>query len=67
VLIFQPAEEGFAGAQAMIDDGLFERFDVDAVFGLHNWPALEPGTIGLNSGPMMAGPGRSWRTPLPDG
>jgi len=54
VLIFQPAEEGFAGAQAMIDDGLFKRFDVDAVFGLHNWPALEPGTIGLNSGPMMA-------------
>ncbi|OIQ69444.1 putative hydrolase YxeP [mine drainage metagenome] len=54
VLIFQPGEEGFAGAQAMIDDGLFERFPVQAVFGMHNWPAMRPGTIGLNSGPMMA-------------
>lgn len=54
VLIFQPGEEGYAGAQAMIDDGLFERFAVQSVFGMHNWPALPPGTIGLNSGPMMA-------------
>jgi len=54
VLIFQPGEEGYAGAQAMIDDGLFERFPVQAVFGLHNWPAMRPGTIGLNPGPMMA-------------
>ena len=36
--IFQPAEEGGAGAQSMIDDGLFERFPCDAVFGMHNWP-----------------------------
>jgi hippurate hydrolase len=54
VLVFQPGEEGFAGAKAMIDDGLFERFPVDAVFGMHNWPSLPPGTIGLNSGAMMA-------------
>ena len=54
VLIFQPGEEGYAGAQAMIDDGLFERFPVQSVFGMHNWPAMRPGTIGLNSGPMMA-------------
>lgn len=54
VLIFQPGEEGYAGAQAMIDDGLFERFPVQSVYGMHNWPAMRPGTIGLNPGPMMA-------------
>jgi hippurate hydrolase len=54
VLIFQPGEEGFAGAKAMIDDGLFERFPVESVFAMHNWPALPPGTIGVNPGPMMA-------------
>lgn len=54
VLIFQPGEEGFAGAKAMIDDGLFDRFPVDAVYAMHNWPSLPPGTIGLNAGPMMA-------------
>lgn len=54
VLIFQPAEEGRGGAKVMIDDGLFDRFPVDAVYGMHNWPALPPGTIGLNPGPMMA-------------
>ncbi|MGD9835380.1 MAG: amidohydrolase, partial [Piscinibacter sp.] len=45
VLIFQPGEEGFAGAKAMIDDGLFERFPVESVYAMHNWPALPPGTI----------------------
>ncbi len=54
VLIFQPGEEGFAGAKAMIDDGLFERFPVDAVYAMHNWPSLPPGMIGINPGPMMA-------------
>jgi hippurate hydrolase len=54
VLIFQPGEEGFAGAKAMIDDGLFERFPVDAVYAMHNWPSLPPGHIGVNPGPMMA-------------
>ncbi|MFT3719457.1 M20 aminoacylase family protein [Pseudorhodoferax sp.] len=54
VLIFQPGEEGHAGARAMVQDGLFQRFPVDAVYAMHNWPALPPGTVGLNSGPMMA-------------
>ena len=54
VLIFQPGEEGFAGAKAMIDDGLFDRFPVEAVYAMHNWPALPAGTIGINRGPMMA-------------
>jgi hippurate hydrolase len=54
VLIFQPGEEGFAGAKAMIDDGLFDRFPVEAVYAMHNWPSLPAGKIGINSGPMMA-------------
>lgn len=54
VLIFQPGEEGYAGAKAMIDDGLFERFPVDAVYAMHNWPQMKPGTVGINPGPMMA-------------
>jgi hippurate hydrolase len=54
VLIFQPAEEGLGGAKAMLDDGLFERFPCDAIYALHNWPALPAGVIGVNPGPMMA-------------
>lgn len=54
VLIFQPAEEGSGGAQAMLDDGLFEMFPCDAIYALHNWPGLRPGMIGVNPGPMMA-------------
>jgi amidohydrolase len=54
VLIFQPGEEGFAGAKAMIDDGLFERFPVEAVYAMHNWPSLPAGHVGVNAGPMMA-------------
>jgi hippurate hydrolase len=54
VLIFQPGEEGYAGARAMIEDGLFERFPVQSVFAMHNWPAMAPGTIGINSGAIMA-------------
>lgn len=53
-LIFQPGEEGFAGAQAMIDDGLFDRFPCDQVFAMHNWPGLAPGKVAIQSGPMMA-------------
>ncbi|MEI8394935.1 MAG: M20 aminoacylase family protein [Rhodospirillaceae bacterium] len=53
-LIFQPAEEGAAGGKAMIDDGLFERFPCDSVFGLHNWPQLPAGTFGVRAGPIMA-------------
>ena len=54
VCIFQPAEEGLGGAKAMLADGLFERFPVDAVYSMHNWPQLPPGKIGLAAGPMMA-------------
>ena len=53
-LIFQPAEEGEAGACAMIEDGLFERFPCDRVFAFHNWPDLPAGTISTRSGPIMA-------------
>jgi len=54
VLIFQPAEEGGAGAQRMIEDGLFERFPCDAVFAIHNWPGLAVGEMGIAFGPAMA-------------
>ena len=53
-LIFQPGEEGYAGAKAMIDDGLFDRFPAERVFALHNWPALPPGRFGITPGPAMA-------------
>ena len=53
-LIFQPAEEGGAGARRMIEDGLFERFPMDAVYGLHNWPGMAAGKFGVVAGPMMA-------------
>jgi hippurate hydrolase len=53
-VIFQPAEEGFKGAKAMIDDGLFEQFPMQAVFGMHNWPGMPVGTFGVRPGPMMA-------------
>lgn len=52
--IFQPAEEVLGGAKAMIDDGLFDKFPMDAVYGLHNWPGLPVGQIAVNNGPMMA-------------
>ena len=54
VFIFQPAEEGGAGARAMIEDGLFKRFPVDAVFGIHNWPGMPAGHFGVTPGPIMA-------------
>ncbi|HTH62651.1 MAG TPA: M20 aminoacylase family protein [Paraburkholderia sp.] len=53
-LIFQPAEEVAGGGRVMLDDGLFERFPCEAVFGLHNWPGLPLGRIALNPGAMMA-------------
>ncbi len=52
--IFQPAEEHGAGAQAMIDAGLFERFPCDSVYGMHNWPGMRVGAFGLCAGPMLA-------------
>ena len=54
IFIFQPAEEGGAGAREMIKDGLFKQFPCDAVFGLHNWPGLAEGNFGVTTGPMMA-------------
>lgn len=53
-LIFQPAEENGGGARKMIEDGLFERFPVDAVFGLHNWPGVPAGEFRFIDGPAMA-------------
>ena len=53
-VIFQPAEEGGGGAKRMIDDGLFTRFPMEAVFGMHNWPGMPPGKFGLTPGPIMA-------------
>jgi hippurate hydrolase len=53
-LLFQPAEEGGGGAREMIKDGLFERFPMQAVFGMHNWPGLEVGQFALSSGAVMA-------------
>ena len=53
-LIFQPAEEGKAGARAMIEDRLFERFPCTEVYALHNWPGLPAGTIATRPGPIMA-------------
>ena len=53
-LIFQPAEEGGAGAKAMMEDGLFQRFACQAVFALHNWPDLPQGQMAVRVGPIMA-------------
>jgi hippurate hydrolase len=53
-LIFQPAEEGGAGARRMMEDGLFDQFPMEAVYGMHNWPGLPAGSFGVIPGPMMA-------------
>ncbi|WP_449406525.1 amidohydrolase [Paraburkholderia kirstenboschensis] len=53
-LIFQPAEEVAGGGRGMVEDGLFERFPCNAVFGLHNWPGLPLGHFAIDRGPMMA-------------
>ena len=53
-LIFQPGEEGYAGARAMMEDGLFDKFPADEVYALHNWPGIPAGKIGLRPGPTMA-------------
>ena len=53
-LVFQPAEEGGGGAREMIKDGLFERFPMQAIFGMHNWPGLPTGSFSICEGPVMA-------------
>ncbi|MGC1505828.1 MAG: M20 aminoacylase family protein [Sulfitobacter sp.] len=55
VMIFQPAEEGLGGARDMIKDGLFDRFPCDEIFGMHNSPNGEPGSVGICKGAAMAG------------
>src|SRR5215472_9402725 len=54
VVIFQPAEEGGAGAKAMIKDGLMERFAIDQVYGMHNGPGIPIGSFAIRQGPIMA-------------
>lgn len=52
--VFQPAEENECGGQKMVEDGLFARFPVDAVYGMHNWPGIPVGAFALRPGPIMA-------------
>ena len=54
VVVFQPAEEGGAGAKAMLDDGLLSRFGIQRVFGMHNYPGMPLGHFAIKPGPMMA-------------
>ncbi|MCP3471564.1 amidohydrolase [Bradyrhizobium sp. CCGUVB1N3] len=56
--IFQPAEEGFGGSRAMVADRLFERFPMTRIFGFHNWPGLDAGTVAVHDGVVMASGGR---------
>ncbi len=55
--IFQPAEEGRGGAEAMVKDGLFQKFPCEIIFGMHNRPKLDVGKFAIRSGPQMAGGG----------
>ena len=54
VLIFQPAEEGGGGGEVMLKDGLFDKFPVDTVWGLHNWPGLDVGKVVVQREASMA-------------
>ncbi len=54
VFIFQPAEENEGGARVMLEEGLFTKFPVDAIYGLHNWPGLAVGQMAVTAGPLMA-------------
>ena len=56
--IFQPAEEHEGGGRVMVEEGLFERFPMEQVFGLHNWPGLPAGSFAVMEGPVMAGADR---------
>jgi amidohydrolase len=52
--VFQPAEENEGGGRVMVAEGLFEKFPVEAVYGMHNWPGMPVGTFAMRAGPMMA-------------
>ncbi|MEM0934996.1 MAG: M20 aminoacylase family protein [Pseudomonadota bacterium] len=54
VIIFQPAEEGEGGGRAMVEDGLMERFGIQEVYGLHNWPGQPVGSFAIRTGPFFA-------------
>jgi amidohydrolase len=54
VFIFQPAEEGPGGAKVLIEEGLFQRFNIQSIFGIHLFPGLPEGTLGITAGPLMA-------------
>ena len=54
ILVFQPAEEGFAGAKAMIDDGLFKKYPIQEIYGMHNIPNLDKGVLAIQEGPRLA-------------
>lgn len=54
VMIFQPAEEGGAGGKAMVDDGMMERFGIEEIYGMHNFPGIPVGQFAIRSGPLMA-------------
>lgn len=58
VFIFQPAEEHEGGGRVMVEEGVFDRFPMDMVFGLHNWPGMAVGSFGVTEGPVMAGTDR---------
>ncbi|WP_281081642.1 M20 aminoacylase family protein [Variovorax paradoxus] len=53
-LVFQPAEENEGGGRVMVEEGLFERYPMEAIYGLHNWPGLPQGHVAVRPGPMMA-------------
>ena len=52
--VFQPAEEGYGGARSMLADGLFDRFPMERIFGYHNWPGLDAGTVAVHDSAVMA-------------
>jgi hippurate hydrolase len=60
VVIFQPAEEGGAGAKAMLDDGLADRFQINEFYGMHNYPGMPVGSFAIRPGPLMAAADRMW-------
>jgi amidohydrolase len=60
IVIFQPAEEGGAGAKAMLDDGLADRFQINEFFGMHNYPGMPVGTFAIRPGALMAAADRIW-------